>query len=230
METVAYKIAVSDSIGEVSAIMNVATDAWCTMTMAHGAGAGMAHPFMSSLAGELANRGVNTLRFNFPFTEAKKKRPDFPPVAEKTIEAVIGFTRAQLVALPLFVSGKSFGGRMSSQCLSKHPETAVKGLVFFGFPLHPANQPAVTRAAHLGSVKVPMLFLQGTRDALARLDLIQEVCESLQLAELQTIEGSDHAFMQGKKSFVPELAERAEQWLKRRCVEASSIQIPGLES
>ena len=219
MDTVAYKIAVSDSIGEVSAIMNVAADAWCTMTLAHGAGAGMTHSFMSSLARELSMRGINVVRFNFPFTEAKKKRPDFAPVAEKAVEAVIRFVLGEVPALPLYVSGKSFGGRMSSQYLSKNADVGVKGLVLFGFPLHAAGEPAVTRAEHLRSVSVPMLFLQGTRDSLARIDLIQGVCGSLQLAELQTFEGSDHAFMRGKKSFVPELADAAALWLKRQCEE-----------
>jgi predicted alpha/beta-hydrolase family hydrolase len=215
MDTVDYKIVVSNSIGEVSAIMNTTADAWCTLTLAHGAGADMTHPFMLSLATELSARGINVLRFNFPFTEAKKKRPDFAPVAEKTVEAVIRFALAQASALPLFVSGKSFGGRMSSQHLAKHAAAGVRGLVFFGFPLHAAGEPAISRADHLTSIEVPMLFLQGTRDALARLDLIQGVCESLPLAELQTFEGSDHAFKRGKKSFLPELTDAAEAWLKR---------------
>jgi predicted alpha/beta-hydrolase family hydrolase len=218
MDTIGYKIAVSESIGEVSAILNVAADAWCTMTLAHGAGAGMTHSFMSSLARELSERGINVVRFNFPFTEAKKKRPDFAPVAEKTVEAVIRFVQAETSALPLFASGKSFGGRMSSQYLSKNADAGVKGLVLFGFPLHAVGDPGVTRAEHLGSVNVPMLFLQGTKDSLARLDLIQGVCNSLQLAELQTFDGSDHAFMRGKKSFIPELAEATGLWLKRQCV------------
>ena len=106
---------------------------------------------------------------------------------------------------------------MSSQYLSKHHPTGVKGLVFFGFPLHAMNDPGVKRAEHLSDVKVPMLFLQGTKDTLARLDLITEVTSSLPLAELQTFEGSDHAFMRGKKSFIPELAEAAAQWLKSQC-------------
>jgi predicted alpha/beta-hydrolase family hydrolase len=175
----------------------------------------MNHPFMLSLATELASRGINVLRFNFPFTEAKKKRPDFAPVAEKTVETVIRFAISQTPALPLFAAGKSFGGRMSSQYLSKNAGANVKGLVFFGFPLHAAGEPSVARAEHLAAIKVPMLFLQGTRDALARLDLIQHVCESLPLTELQTFEGSDHAFKRGKKSFIPELADAAEVWLKR---------------
>lgn len=217
MEPLHYKITVSDSIGEVSAIMIAADSAWCTLTLAHGAGAGMHHSFMSSLGMALASKGISTLRFNFPFAEGKKKRPDFAPVAEKTVEAVIQFALAHAPAQPLYVSGKSFGGRMSSQYLSKHSVNGVKGLVFFGFPLHAANEPEVKRAEHLKTVQVPMLFLQGTKDALARLDLIERVCKELSLAELQTFEGSDHAFMRGKKTFIPELAETAAQWLRRQC-------------
>src|SRR5690349_4070021 len=155
MQTTSYKIHVSETIGDVSAIMNVADDPMCTITLAHGAGAGMTHSFMSSLAKELASRGVSTLRFNFPFIEAKKKRPDFAPVAERTVEAVIQFAGDLTPAQPLFSSGKSFGGRMSSQHLSKQEQTRVRGLVFFGFPLHPANEPAVARAEHLKNVSLP---------------------------------------------------------------------------
>ena len=116
--------------------------------------------------------------------------------------------------LPVFASGKSFGGRMSSQYLSKHQNAQAKGIVFFGFPLHPAGQPAVARAEHLYSVSKPMLFLQGTRDALARLDLVEEVCNSLKQTELQTFEGADHSFMRGKQILVPQLADAAAAWLR----------------
>jgi predicted alpha/beta-hydrolase family hydrolase len=178
----------------------------------------MTHSFMSALARELAARGIDTLRFNFPFTEAGKKRPDFAPVAEKTIEAAVRFAADLDPAQPLFAGGKSFGGRMSSQFLAKNKSTHVKGLVFFGFPLHVANEPATTRAEHLKEIKLPMLFLQGTRDALAQLDLIEGVCSGLESGELQTFEGADHAFMRGKKSLVEELAQAASGWLAKKCV------------
>lgn len=220
MDTTSHKIHVSDSIGEVSAIINHADDPWCAMTLAHGAGAGMTHAFMSGIARELALRGVQTMRFNFPFTEAEKKRPDLAPVAEKTVEAAIGFLLRQTPTLPLFCSGKSFGGRMSSQLISRQEEPSVKGLVFFGFPLHPAGKPGTTRAEHLKTVQVPMLFLQGTRDALAQLDLLESVTSSLPLVELQTFEGVDHALMRGKKVLTPELADAAVHWLKRQCGKA----------
>lgn len=217
MQTASYKIHVSDSIGDVNAIMNIADNPWCSLTLAHGAGAGMTHTFMSALAGELSAHGINTLRFNFPFIEAKKKRPDFAPVAEKTIEAAVAFASEFASGQPFFVSGKSFGGRMSSQYISKNKDARVAGIVFFGFPLHVVNEPATTRAEHLKEVTVPMLFLQGTRDALAHLNLIQEVCSSLPLAELQTFEGADHAFMRGKKSIVSEIAAAATGWLQKQC-------------
>lgn len=219
VETKAHQISVSDGIGEVSALINDAPDPFCLLTLAHGAGAGMGHGFMSSLAHELSLRGVTTVRFNFPFTEAGKKRPDFAPVAEKTIDAALRFARTHAPGLPLYASGKSFGGRMTSQLLSKSNVNDVKGIIFFGFPLHPAGQPSITRGEHLGDVRVPMLFLQGTKDALARLDLVKGVDESLPLSELQTFEGADHAFMRGKKSLVNELADAAALWLRNHCRE-----------
>lgn len=217
MDTTLHKIFVSDSVGEISAILHHPDSPWCSMTLAHGAGAGMNHVFMAGIAQELAVRGVLTMRFNFPFTEAKKKRPDYPPVAERTVEAAIDSLRQLASTLPLFCAGKSFGGRMSSQLVSRQALPSAKGLVFFGFPLHPAGQPNIVRAEHLKTVKVPMLFLQGTRDALAQLDLIESVTSSLPLAELQTFEGVDHALMRGKKMLTPELADTAVHWLKRQC-------------
>jgi len=219
MESRSYKISISESIGDVSALLNEGKDAWCGITLAHGAGAGMTHSFMSGLARELAIRGVTTLRFNFPFTEAKKKRPDFAPVAEKTVEAVLRYMSSEITSLPLFASGKSFGGRRSSQLMARADKPHVRGLVFFGFPLPPINEPAVSRAEHLKNISKPMLFLQGTKDALARLDLIQGVCNSITNSELQTFEGADHAFMRGKQAFIPELAESASGWLRRHCGE-----------
>jgi predicted alpha/beta-hydrolase family hydrolase len=186
------------------------------MTLAHGAGAGMNHPFMVSLANSLAESGVATLRFNFPSTEHKKGRPDMPAVAHKTIEAAILKAHELFPSVPLFVSGKSFGGRMSSQYLSAHPNPEVKGIIFFGFPLHPPGKPSVERAEHLKDVKVPMLFLQGTRDELATLDLIESVCSSLPNAHLVKIEGANHMFKAGKQDTVPILANAAHDWMKKQ--------------
>ena len=183
------------------------------MTLAHGAGAGMNHSFMTTIAESLAGKGVATLRFNFPFAENKKGRPDLPAVAHKTIEAAINKARELAPSLPLFVAGKSFGGRMSSQYLATQPAVDVKGIIFFGFPLHQPGKPSIERAEHLRSVVVPMLFLQGTRDELASYDLVKEVCASLHLATLITIEGANHAFKAGKQDIMRILTDATRSWI-----------------
>ncbi len=203
---------VSDSIGSVSAEYIVTAKCNCIITLAHGAGAGMNHPFMTSLAGSLAEQDIGTLRFNFPFTEHKKGRPDVPAVAHKTIEAAINNAHETFPSLPLFASGKSFGGRMSSQYLSIHQHPAIKGIIFYGFPLHPPGKPSTERADHLTEVKVPMLFLQGTKDELATLSLVEKVCPSLSLATLIKIEGANHAFKAGKQNIIPMLAAFTKDW------------------
>jgi uncharacterized protein len=173
MNTRAFSLIVSDSIGRVSAEYVVPAKSNCMITLAHGAGAGMHHPFMTALAKLLTEHGVGTLRFNFPFMEHKKGRPDVPSVAHITIEAAINNAHETFPSLPLFASGKSFGGRMSSQYLSAHPHPEVKGIIFYGFPLHPPGKQSIERAEHLNDVKLPMLFLQGTRDEFATLSLIE---------------------------------------------------------
>jgi uncharacterized protein len=178
-------------------------------------GAGMNHPFMIALAKSLEEAGIATLRFNFPFAEHKKGRPDFPAVAHKTIETAIHNAHELFPSLPLFVSGKSFGGRMSSQYLSVQHHTAVKGIIFYGFPLHPPGKPSEERAEHLKDVKVPMLFLQGTRDEMATLSLIETVCSSLPHAELVKIEGANHAFKAGKQNIVPVLTTITRDWMEK---------------
>jgi predicted alpha/beta-hydrolase family hydrolase len=175
----------------------------------------MNHPFMVALANSLGETGIATLRFNFPFAENKKGRPDVPAIAQKTIEAAIAKAQQLSADLPVLVAGKSFGGRMSSQYLSTHPESLVKGIIFYGFPLHAAGKPSTDRAAHLKEVKVPMLFLQGTRDALARLDLIEEVCSSLRKATLIKIEGADHSFKAGKINTTELLSKAASNWIDK---------------
>jgi predicted alpha/beta-hydrolase family hydrolase len=215
MKTRSLKIQVSPAIGKVSAEYIAPTDAKCIMTLAHGAGAGMNHPFMTALANSLGETGIATLRFNFPFTENKKGRPDVPAVAQKTIEAAIEKAQQLSADLPLWVAGKSFGGRMSSQYLSTHPESLVKGIIFYGFPLHAAGKASTDRAAHLKDVKVPMLFLQGTRDALAQSDLIEEVCSSLRKATLIKIEGADHSFKAGKINTIEILSEATSKWIDK---------------
>ena len=183
------------------------------LTLAHGAGAGMNHSFMTSLSHGLADEGIGTVRFNFPFMEQKKKRVDSPTVAHKTVEAATYKAHELFPTVPLFVSGKSFGGRMSSQYLSGHFPDFVKGIVFFGFPLHPAGQPAVDRAEHLKTVKVPMLFLQGNRDELAHWPLIEKVTGELHLATLVKLEGADHSFKAGKQNTMALLIRATNDWI-----------------
>ena len=163
--------------------------------LAHGAGAGMAHPFMAGVARGLAQRGVATLRYQFPFAERRSRRPDAPAVAHACVRAAVAHAAALLPEVPLFAGGKSFGGRMTSQAQAAAPLDGVAGLVFLGFPLHPDGKPGVERAAHLADVHLPMLFIQGTRDALATSALIEPVVTSLEpRATLSWIDGADHAF------------------------------------
>jgi len=192
----------------------IPADARAILTLAHGAGAGMGHSFMVDLAAALAeNARVATLRFNFPFTEHKKGRPDQPGVAHATIAAAMNHTRESFPELPLFGAGKSFGGRMTSQYLAANPRADVKGIIFYGFPLHPAGKPSIDRAEHLKRVKVKMLFLQGTKDELATWDLIQSVCGSLPAATLVKIEGANHAFKAGKQDVIGVLVKATVDWL-----------------
>ena len=183
------------------------------LTLAHGAGAGMNHTFMVSLAQSLAEKNIASLRFNFPYMENKKKRPDVPAIAHKTIDAAIKRAAETLSNVPLFVSGKSFGGRMSSQFLAMNATGNVEGIIFFGFPLHPAKKPSVDRAEHLRNISIPMLFLQGTRDELATWELIEDVCGKLQSTTLVKIEGADHAFKAGKLNTIEMLANATKQWM-----------------
>ena len=207
------QIEISESIGYVSAEIITGERVNAVMTLAHGAGAGMHHSFMVGLAEALATAGIATLRFNFPYMEQNKKRPDVPAVAHKTVEVAIEQAQKLFPDIPLFVSGKSFGGRMSSQYIATHPYSFVRGLVFFGFPLHPAGKPAVDRAAHLKNINVPMLFLQGTRDALAEWSLIENVTSELAHATLLKLDGADHSFKTGKKNLIPVLAEATRDWI-----------------
>ena len=165
------------------------------LVLAHGAGAGMHHAFLAAIAGGLADRGVATLRFEFPFMQQGARRPDPPAVAQAAVRAAVHEAARRLPQVPLFAGGKSFGGRMTSQAQALGALPGVHGLAFLGFPLHPAKQPSDTRARHLGDVQVPMLFLQGTHDALASLDLLQAVVHRLgSRATLHLAEGADHSF------------------------------------
>ncbi|HEY9108170.1 MAG TPA: alpha/beta family hydrolase [Roseateles sp.] len=162
---------------------------------AHGAGAGMTHSFMESLSQALLAHDVATLRYQFPYMERGSRRPDSPAVVHAAVRAAVGWACERQPTLPLFAGGKSFGGRMTSQAQAEAPMPSVRGLAFVGFPLHPAGKPGIARAAHLADVKVPMLFLQGTRDELAELALLQRVVDGLgSRAMLHLEDDADLAF------------------------------------
>ena len=163
--------------------------------LAHGAGAGMTHPFMAAVAAGLAERGLATLRFQFPYMEKGGKRPDPPKLAQATIRAAVAAAVKILPGHSLIAGGKSFGGRMTSQAQATAPLAGVRGLAFLGFPLHPAGHPSQDRGRHLFDVRIPMLFLQGTRDALATVDQLEPLCETLgERATLELFEDADHSF------------------------------------
>jgi uncharacterized protein len=185
----------AQNAGEVSAILVRPQGAESLLVLAHGAGAGMNHAFMQSLATELAAVKVATLRFQFPYMEQQRKMPDRPPALTATIVAAVDAASKAAPDLPLFAGGKSLGGRMTSLAASERGLDGVRGLIFFGFPLHPPNQPGTKRAEHLRSVKLPMLFFQGTRDTLADLSLLRPIHAELgSLATLHVIDTADHSF------------------------------------
>jgi len=169
--------------------------------LAHGAGAGMTHPFMASVAGGLAARGIATLRYQFPYMEKGSRRPDPPKIAHSAVRAAAAKALELAPDLPLIAGGRSFGGRMTSQAQAIEPLPAVRGLAFLGFPLHPAGKPGIERADHLAAVRIPMLFVSGDRDALAELDLLRRVIADLEpLATLHLVANADHSFKVAAKS------------------------------
>jgi len=190
----ALTIAVGQSTA-VSALLTLPPHARACFVLAHGAGAGMTHAFMTAVAAGLAERGVATLRYQFPYMEKGSRRPDLPAVAHAAVRAAVVAAAENCQGLPLVAGGKSFGARMTSQAQAKAPLTGVRGLAFLGFPLHPAGKPSSDRADHLSDVKIPMLFLQGTSDKLAELDLLKPVMKKLGArATLHLIEHADHSF------------------------------------
>ncbi len=189
---------------------------------AHGAGAGMRHPFMTAVATGLAERGIATLRYQFPYMEAGGKRPDTPKLAQATVRAAMEEAARLQPGLPLFAGGKSFGGRMTSQAQAAMALPKVQGLVFLGFPLHPAGKPSQDRAAHLSSIAIPMLFLQGTRDALAEIALLKDAVGALGPgATLALLDGADHSFhvsaRSGRKdsALIAEALDAMADWIDR---------------
>jgi predicted alpha/beta-hydrolase family hydrolase len=186
---------------------------------AHGAGAGMNHPFMLRASEALETRGIATHRFEFPYMQAKKSRPDPPAVAEAAVRKAVAEAAQNNPGLPILAGGKSFGGRMASQAQGSQPMPGVRGLVFFGFPLHPPGKPGTSRAEHLTSVDIPMLFLQGTRDEFATLELLRGVVDRLgKRATLHLIEEGDHSFKVPRRTgktegdVMEELADTIQDW------------------
>ena len=187
-------ITVSDTT-RVSGLMQKPPHARACYVLAHGAGAGMDHPFMENVARGLASRGIATLRYQFPYMERGSKRPDPPPLAQATVRAAVAEAQRLLPDTALIAGGKSFGGRMTSQAQAKGPLEGVHGLAFLGFPLHPAGRPSQDRAEHLFEIQIPMLFLQGTRDNLASLDQLKPACKQLgKRATLKLFADADHSF------------------------------------
>ena len=189
-----FEIAVG-SAGSVSALLIRPDPARACFVFAHGAGAGMTHSSMEAVAQGLAERGVASLRYQFPYMEKGSKRPDTPPIAHAAVRSAVAEAGRRCAGLRLIAGGKSFGGRMTSQAQAAAPLAGVDGLAFFGFPLHPAGKPSDDRAGHLSDVKIPMLFLQGTKDKLAELALLEPVVRRLgRKASLHLVEGADHSF------------------------------------
>src|SRR5215469_5140672 len=200
MKDTEFKIEAA-SAGAVSALLTTPAQTRACFVFAHGAGAGMTHAFMAAVASGLAERNVATLRYQFPYMEKGSKRPDPPAIAHAAVRAAVASAAQHCPGMPLIAGGKSFGARMTSQAQAKAPLDGVRGLAFFGFPLHPAGKPSSERADHLADVKIPMLFLQGTNDKLAELDLLKPVVKKLGgRATLHLVDGADHSFHVPKRS------------------------------
>jgi predicted alpha/beta-hydrolase family hydrolase len=199
----------------VSALLSVPAGARACYVLAHGAGAGMTHPFMAQVSAGLAERGIASLRYQFPYMERRAKRPDPPALAHATVRAAVAEAARRLPDFALVAGGKSFGGRMTSQAQSAAPLPRVRGLAFLGFPLHPAGKPSDERARHLFDVRVPMLFLQGSRDALADLALLRPVIDKLgDRASLRVFDDADHSF------HVPARSGRRDADVRRELLDA----------
>ncbi len=215
-----HRFQATESSGEVSALLLEPAEARCFLVFGHGAGAGMRHRFMEAAAERLADQGVATFRYQFPYMEKGSRRPDSRPVLLKTLRSAVAAAGDIAGGVPLFAGGKSMGGRMTSMAAAREPLEGVRGIVFYGFPLHPVGKPGVERADHLRDVTVPMLFLQGPRDKLAPLDLLAPVCEGLgERATLHVVEGADHSFHVLKRSgrtdeeVLDELVDSTRAWI-----------------
>lgn len=223
MSIVSVAIAVGAHRG-VSGLLERPEPARALLVLAHGAGAGMEHPTMQGVAAGLAQRGIATLRYQFPYMERKSRRPDPPALCHATVRAAVVQAARLAPDLPLFAGGRSFGGRMTSQAQAEAPLPGVRGLVFLPFPLHPAGRPGTDRAAHLQEIGIPMLFIQGTRDELAHVDLLQPLIARLgELATLRLLEDADHSF------HVPARSGRTDAQVRAAALEHLSGWIDGLD-
>ncbi len=219
IETREVRFQASKSAGETSAILLLPGAAKALFVLGHGAGAGMRHPFMETISGLMAARGLAAFRYQFAYMERGRRRPDPQPILLATVRSALAAAVAEAPGLPVFAGGKSMGGRMTSLAAAASPLERVRGLVFFGFPLHPSGKPSTDRAAHLAEVGRPMLFLQGTRDRLADLELLGPVCKELgSAATLHVVDGADHSFQVLKRSgrttdeLLEELIDTTERW------------------
>src|SRR5215475_14006906 len=189
------KFSAGEKAGTVSGLLVLPNGAEALLVLAHGAGAGMRHKFMEETAQKLADRAVATLRYQFPYMEKGIKRPDSEAVLTASVRGAVTAAQEHANGLPLFAGGKSMGGRMTSLAAAQAPLNDVRGLIYLGFPLHAAGKPSADRANHLFDIKLPMLFLQGSCDALADLNLLKPLCARLgKRVELFVIEGGDHSF------------------------------------
>jgi predicted alpha/beta-hydrolase family hydrolase len=222
VEATSLKISVGPGVTVSGLLLNPPVS-MALLVLGHGAGAGMRHPFMEALARELAGVGVATFRYQFPYMEDRRRVPDSPLVLTSTVQAAVRTAAEEAPGLPVLAGGKSMGGRMTSQAAAEGKLEGVRGLVFFGFPLHPPKRPATKRGEHLSGVRVPMLFLQGTRDDLADLTLLGSVVKGLgALATMHVIDSADHSFHVLKSSgntdsaVVRELAETTARWAQNK--------------
>ena len=214
------QFAVNVKAGLVTGLLMKPANAKALLVLAHGAGAGMRHRFMEDVAAKLGERGIATFRYQFPYMEKRTKRPDSEGVLTDTVRAAVVTAKKHAGGLPLFAGGKSMGGRMTSIATAREPLAEVRGLVYFGFPLHAAGKPSALRGEHLMEIHIPMLFLQGSRDALADLRLLRPLCAKLgSAAELFVVEGGDHSFQMLKSAkraddeVLDQVAEKAAAWM-----------------
>ncbi len=209
---------INEDIGSVNALIDESTDPKYLVILTHGAGAGMQHAFMEGVAKGLASMNAHVMRFNFPYMDAGKKLPGSPKVSQQSILAALEDINKKYWDLPIFLAGKSYGGRMSSHVVADGSAPQVKGLIYFGFPLHAPGKDGIKRADHLQQIKIPQLFLQGTNDKLANYDLIKKVVKVQTSADLYAIDHADHSFRIPKKRQKPghnvlqDLVKKANRW------------------